>query len=64
LLIGSNLALRSNTQQRVQILRVRQAPVLLYVAGGCACVFITAGPQSVFVCVCLSILHKKKMAFF
>ena len=33
LLIGSNLALRSNTQRRVQILRVRQAPVLLYVAG-------------------------------
>ena len=30
LLIGSNLALRSNTQRRVQILRVRQAPVLLY----------------------------------
>ena len=33
LLIGSNLSLRSNTQRRVQILRVRQAPVLLYVAG-------------------------------
>ena len=33
LLIGSNLALRSNTQRRIQILRVRQAPVLLYVAG-------------------------------
>ena len=32
-LIGSNLALRSNTQRRVQILRVRQAPVLLHVAG-------------------------------
>ena len=33
LLIGSNLSLRSNTQRRVQILRVRQAPVLLHVAG-------------------------------
>jgi hypothetical protein len=33
LLIGSNLTLRSNTQRRIQILRVRQAPVLLYVAG-------------------------------
>ncbi len=33
LLIGSNLTLRSNTQRRIQILRVRQAPVLLHVAG-------------------------------
>ena len=33
LLIGSNISLRSNTQRRVQILRVRQAPVLLHVAG-------------------------------
>ena len=31
LLIGSNLTLRSNTQRRIQILRVRQAPVLLHV---------------------------------
>jgi hypothetical protein len=30
---GSNLSLRSNMQRRVQILRVRQAPVLLHVAG-------------------------------
>ncbi len=33
LLIGSNLTLHSNTQRRIQILRVRQAPVLLHVAG-------------------------------
>ncbi len=33
LLIGSNLSLRSNTQRRLQILRVPQAPVLLHVAG-------------------------------
>ena len=33
LLIGSNLTLRSNTQRRIQILRARQAPVLLHVAG-------------------------------
>ena len=33
LLIGSYLTLRSNTQRRIQILRVRQAPVLLHVAG-------------------------------
>ncbi len=32
LLIGSYLALRSNTQRRIQVLRVRQAPVLLRVA--------------------------------
>jgi hypothetical protein len=31
LLIGSDLTLRSNTQPRIQILRVRQAPVLLHV---------------------------------
>ena len=31
LLIGSYLLLRSNTQRRIQILRVRQAPVLLRV---------------------------------
>jgi hypothetical protein len=33
LLVGSDLTLRSNTQRRIQILRVRQAPVLLHVAG-------------------------------
>ena len=33
LLIDSNLTLRSNTQRRIQILRVRQAPVLRHVAG-------------------------------
>ena len=33
LLIGSNLTLRSNMQRRIQILRVRQATVLLHVAG-------------------------------
>ena len=46
LLIGSNLSLRSNTQRRVQILRVRQAPVLLCVVGPIkrVCVFITAVP--------------------
>ena len=34
LLIGSYLlTLRSNTQRRIQILRVRQAPVLLHEAG-------------------------------
>ena len=33
LLIGNNLSLRSNMQRRLQILRVRQAPVLLHVAG-------------------------------
>jgi hypothetical protein len=31
LLIGIYLTLRSNTQRRIQILRVRQAPVLLHV---------------------------------
>ena len=33
LLICSNLTLRSNMHLRIQILRVRQAPVLLHVAG-------------------------------
>jgi hypothetical protein len=33
LLIGNYLTLCSNTQRRIQILRVRQAPVLLHVAG-------------------------------
>jgi hypothetical protein len=33
LLIGSDLTLRSNIYRRIQILRVRQAPVLLHVAG-------------------------------
>ena len=32
LLIGSYLTLRSNTQRRIPVLRVRQAPVLLHVA--------------------------------
>jgi len=30
--IGSDLTLRSNTQRRIYVLRVRQAPVLLHVA--------------------------------